>query len=81
MEVDYEIAVVGGGPAGLTAALVAARHGRRSILLDPLGSGGALHADGGTIRPLIGTMMRWPTRNARALRRGLADWIIVCDTW
>jgi thioredoxin reductase (NADPH) len=42
MLVDYEIAVAGGGPAGLTAALIAARHGRRTILLDPLGSGGAI---------------------------------------
>jgi thioredoxin reductase (NADPH) len=39
---DYEIAVAGGGPAGLTAALVAARHGRSTILVDPLGSGGAI---------------------------------------
>jgi thioredoxin reductase (NADPH) len=39
---DYEIAVAGGGPAGLTAALFAARHGRSTILLDPLGSGGAI---------------------------------------
>lgn len=39
---DYEIAVAGGGPAGLTAALFAARHGRSTILLDPLGVGGAV---------------------------------------
>jgi thioredoxin reductase (NADPH) len=39
---DHEIAVAGGGPAGLTAALVAARHGRTTIVLDPLGAGGAL---------------------------------------
>jgi thioredoxin reductase (NADPH) len=38
----YEIAVAGGGPAGLTAALFAARHGRSTILLDPLGAGGAI---------------------------------------
>jgi thioredoxin reductase (NADPH) len=39
---DYEIAVVGGGPAGLTAALFAARHGRSTILIDPLCMGGAI---------------------------------------
>jgi thioredoxin reductase (NADPH) len=40
--VDYEIAVAGGGPAGLTAALFGARQGRSTILLDPLGAGGAV---------------------------------------
>jgi thioredoxin reductase (NADPH) len=39
---NFDIAVVGGGPAGLTAALFAARHGRSSILVDPLGMGGAI---------------------------------------
>jgi thioredoxin reductase (NADPH) len=39
---DYEIAVAGGGPAGLTAALFAARQGRSTVLLDPLGAGGAI---------------------------------------
>jgi thioredoxin reductase (NADPH) len=39
---ECEIAVVGGGPAGLTAALFAARHGRSTILFDPLGAGGAI---------------------------------------
>ena len=39
---DWELAGVGGGPAGLAAALLAARHGRSTIVLDPLGAGGAL---------------------------------------
>ncbi|MGH3083501.1 MAG: NAD(P)/FAD-dependent oxidoreductase [Gaiellaceae bacterium] len=42
MVADCEIAVAGGGPAGLTAALFAARHGRSTILLDPVGLGGAI---------------------------------------
>jgi thioredoxin reductase (NADPH) len=41
-ERDVDIAVVGGGVAGLTAALFAARHGRATVLLDPLGMGGAI---------------------------------------
>jgi thioredoxin reductase (NADPH) len=39
---DYEIVVAGGGPAGLTAALFAARHGRSTLLVDPLCMGGAI---------------------------------------
>ncbi len=42
MVAECEIAVAGGGPAGLTAALFAARHGRATTLLDPIGSGGAI---------------------------------------
>src|SRR5262245_61751134 len=42
MAADCEIAVAGGGPAGLTAALFAARHGRNTTLFDLLGSGGAI---------------------------------------
>jgi thioredoxin reductase (NADPH) len=42
MAPDHEVAVAGGGIAGLTAALFAARHGRSTILLDPLGAGGAI---------------------------------------
>ena len=42
MAADYEVAVAGGGIAGLTAALFAARQGRSTILLDPLGAGGAI---------------------------------------
>ena len=34
--------MAGGGPAGLTAALFAARHGRSTVLLDSLGVGGSI---------------------------------------
>ena len=36
-EFKYEIAVIGGGPAGLTAALAAARKGKKVLLLDKNG--------------------------------------------
>jgi thioredoxin reductase (NADPH) len=39
---DYEILVAGGGPAGLTAGLFAARHGRSTLVLDHLGVGGSI---------------------------------------
>ena len=39
---EYDIAIVGGGPAGLTAALYAGRNKMRTVLLEPKGPGGQL---------------------------------------
>jgi len=39
---EHDIAIVGGGPAGLTAALYAGRNKMRSILFEPKGPGGQL---------------------------------------
>jgi thioredoxin reductase (NADPH) len=37
---DYDIIVVGGGPAGMTAAIYAGRAGWKTLLIDPMGGGG-----------------------------------------
>jgi thioredoxin reductase (NADPH) len=39
---EYDIAIVGGGPAGMTAALYAGRNKMRSVLFEPKGPGGQL---------------------------------------
>ena len=39
---DCDIAVIGAGTAGLTAALFAARHGMRTIVLEQMASGGQI---------------------------------------
>ncbi len=44
-ETEYEIAVVGGGPAGLTAALYGARLGHETVLIDRGGGRAAMMAD------------------------------------
>src|ERR1700750_3467513 len=46
---EYEVAVLGGGPAGIAAAVAAARAGRRTILIERYGFlGGMGSADGVT---------------------------------
>ena len=37
---DYDIVVIGAGVAGLNAAIAAARHGARTMVIDSLGAGG-----------------------------------------
>jgi len=42
MNPDFEIVIVGGGPAGLTAGIYAARARRRTVLLEKHGTGGQM---------------------------------------
>ena len=38
----YDIIVVGGGPAGMTAALYAQRNGKRALVIEKTGFGGQI---------------------------------------
>ena len=49
METQYDLAVIGAGSAGLTAARFAARLGQRVALIEANRVGGGLHLDG--LRP------------------------------
>jgi thioredoxin reductase (NADPH) len=42
MTPDYEIVIIGGGPAGLTAGIYAARARRKTVLLEKHGTGGQM---------------------------------------
>jgi thioredoxin reductase (NADPH) len=42
MALDYEIIIVGGGPAGLTAGIYASRARRKTVLLEKHGTGGQM---------------------------------------
>ena len=39
---DFDLVIVGAGVAGLTAAMVAARHGLKIVVIDQIGVGGRI---------------------------------------
>lgn len=68
---DPDVCVLGGGMAGVAAALAAARGGARTVLLERLGFlGGA--ATAGAVSQFVG----WRTRAGRKVIAGVADDIV-----
>jgi NADPH-dependent 2,4-dienoyl-CoA reductase/sulfur reductase-like enzyme len=65
---DYDLLVIGAGPAGLAAAATAAEHGLSAVVLDER------PAPGGQVykQPGPGFVVRSPARLGRDYRRGLA---------
>ncbi len=78
MNTTFDVIVVGAGPAGMTAAIVAARRGKRVLLLEKLaGPGEKLRASGGGRCNLSNTLpsaafMDRFGRNGRCMRPALA---------
>jgi len=68
---EYEVVVIGGGPAGLFAAAAAARAGRRTILIERYGFLGGAGTMGG-LSTFCGLHARVHGEDVRVIR-GLAD--------
>ena len=48
---EYEVAVLGGGPAGIAAAVASARAGRRTLLIERYGFLGGMGTAAGVTKP------------------------------
>ena len=45
MDVQYDVIIIGAGPAGMTAAVYASRAGLKAMMLEPEAPGGKLVKD------------------------------------
>ena len=71
--VEADVVVAGGGPGGLPAALAAARHGARVVLVERYGFLGGL-ATAGLVAPILGiTASGAPTAIVQGLLRELTE--------
>lgn len=69
---DYDVAVIGGGPAGFCAAVAAARNGARTILVERYGSGGGM-ATAGLVGPF---MTSYDKSGEKMIIRGMFEEVI-----
>jgi thioredoxin reductase len=73
VRVDAEVAVIGGGPAGLAAAVHAAEGGRTVVLVERARAMGGQIWRSGAGTPMPRAARRWAARLARANVRVIAD--------
>lgn len=69
---EYDVAVIGGGPAGFCAAVAAARNGARTLLVERNGSGGGM-ATAGLVGPF---MTSYSKSGGQMIIRGMFEEVI-----
>ena len=88
---DVDVVVVGGGPGGLPAAIAAARHGARVLLIERYGFLGGLataglvapilgHTASQTHTPIVEGLLKEMTERMHALG-GAPAWAEACQEW
>ena len=75
METIYDIVIVGGGPAGLTAALYARRNGARVLLLEKEGYGGQI-----AYAPRVENYPGVASLSGAALAEQMTEQVLALDT-
>lgn len=88
---DVDVVVVGGGPGGLPAAIAAARHGARTLLIERYGFMGGLataglvapilaHTASQSHTPIVEGLLKEMTARMHALG-GAPTWEEACQAW
>ncbi|MFL7807814.1 MAG: FAD-dependent oxidoreductase [Anaerolineae bacterium] len=74
---EFDVAVAGGGTAGVVAALAAARHGARTVLIESKGYTGGTVVEGGTaLHSFYNLWKAFPQVEKRQVVRGIPQEIV-----
>ena len=74
---EFDVAVAGGGTAGVVAALAAARHGARTVLIESKGYTGGTVVEGGTaLHSFYNLWKAFPQAEKRQVVRGIPQEIV-----